>query len=752
MNKFRLIAGFAAILLSSIIGAAQDETRSAATWSVQKYDIQATLPAAASDRSLTSKTVLTLKNVSGKPASTLTLRISTLAAVSEIRINESVVEFSRSESTITPGTSLQRCVVRIPAVSAGGIITAVVDYKLTLKDNSGLNTISPTASHFLPLSFWYPTPNSWFSGAGADNATVRVKVNAASGVSYVGSGVEAGGVFEQKFGTQPFFATGNWDVSNVNGVAIYAPKGTSADGQKRAAEMASILTEARTFATAYLGNAPDVPLRIVAARRGAGFSSAGTVLVDESVFRRSKVDSLTTMNLVESAVRTWIGGSITATGDGYGIIREGLTRYIATEFIESKFGKDVADVERLRQRTAYSAISKRDAPMSRTSPLDDFYYPEVANKGAMAWRLLEKRVGTAEFSKALKSNAQDGDLLIFEMRNAFSAHKDLVEYLFDQVTEMNLLVGLPQISGGEARIALRNTGSIDATVNVRATLKTGPPMDASSTVKSLSFGEVVFKTNSPILRVEIDTEKLYPQIEYSDDIAPRESTDSDPVLAVKRLFDKQDYAAAEGMARVVLRDLPRLDEVRILLGRALLALNRNAEAEREFRAVLDERSPTSRSIGWANVGLAQVSSAANQNDAAAKYAETAIVADADYGASFAARNLRNKIGDLPAVDAGVKAFFTDFDRAAASNRKADLEALFIPGEAAKFVSGISGSTEQWQTQVRGVDRLDPNNVLVETSLNIKLLTKDSESGTAVYRLIKIGSGWKIAAVEMFEVR
>lgn len=752
MKRFRLITCVAVLLLAAWGGLAQDESRSATTWQVQKYDIDAALPNNEKDRSVAAKAVISLKNVSGKPASTLTLRISTLAAVSLVKINESVIEFTKRDSTIIPGTSLQLVVVRVSPVPAGGVITAAVDYKLTLKDNSGLNSLSPMGSHFLPLSFWYPTPNSWFFGGGADSAPVRIKVNGSSGESVVASGVESAGAFDQKIGSQPFFVTGNWDISNLNGVTVYAPKGTSADGQKRAAEMAAIVTEARTFAAAYLGNAPDVPLRIVGVRRGAGFSSAGTMLVDESVFRRSKIDSLTAMNLAESAIRTWIGGSIAVTGEGYGIIREGLTRYLATEFIETKLGKDVADVERLRQRSAYASISKRDAPMSRASPLDDSYFPSVANKGAMAWRLIAKRIGTAEFTRILKANAQDGDLTVLELRNAFAVNKDLIDYLFDQVTEMNLLVGLPQVSGGEAKVALRNTGSVDATVNIRATMQSGPPMESSTTLKSLSFGEIVFKTTSKIARVEIDTDKLYPQIEYYDDIVPRDSTDSDPLLTVKRAFDKQDFAGAETAARTALRDLPRFDEVRIFLGRALLAQNKNAEAEREFKAVLEEKSPTARSIGWANVGLAQSAAASNQNDVALKFAETAIIGEADFGASFAARNLRNKIGSNAAIDASVKTFFTDFDRSAASNRKAELDAMFLAGEATRFVSGISGSTERWQTQIRSVDRIDANTVLVEVNVNIKLLTKEPESGTAVYRLVRVGSTWKIAAVEMFEVR
>ena len=648
--------------------------------------------------------------------------------------------------------SLQRNVVRIPSVAAGNVITVVVDYKINLKDNSSLNTISPTGSQFLPLAFWYPTPNSWFFARGADSAPVRIKINAPDGQSSVASGIEASGIFDQKISVQPFFTTGKWDVTNSNGVAVYSPKGMSADGQKRATELSAVVAEARTFAAGFLGTTPEVPLRIVAVKRGGGFSSAGTMLVDEAVFRRSKVDSLTAMNLAEASVRTWIGGTIPVTGDGYGVIREGMTRFIATEFLESKYGKDVADVERLRQRTAYAAISKRDAPMSKVSPLDDFYFQEVANKGAMAWRLLAKRVGQTEFTRILKANMLDGDLNVSELRMAFADNKELVDYLFDQVTETNLLVGLPFVSGAETKVALRNTGSVDVTVNIRATMQTGSPMEAATTIRATNFGEVAFKTTNKITRVEIDTDKLYPQIEYSDDIAPRESTDSDPLLAVKRAFDKQDYARAENAAKTVLRDLPRFDEVRILLGRSQLALGKTTEADKEFQTVLDEKLPTVRSIGWANVGRAEVAAKTNQNTQATKFAETAIIADADFGASLAARNLRNKLGVSTPVDAGVKTFFTDFDRVAISNRKADVDAMFLAGEAVKFASGISGSTEQWQTQVKQIDRIDADTVLVETNVNIKLLTKDAESGMAVYRLSRVGSTWKIAAVEMFEIR
>ena len=75
---------------------------------------------------------------------------------------------------------------------------------------------------------------------------------------------------------------------------------------------------------------------------------------------------------------------------------------------------------------------------------------------------------------------------------------------------------------------------------------------------------------------------------------------------VKRSFDKQDFAAAEKNARIVLQTYPQFDDVRILLARALLAQGRTADAEKEFRAVSDAKLPTARSLAWANEGLGEV--------------------------------------------------------------------------------------------------------------------------------------------------
>lgn len=749
MKTLILILLATAAISMNVVG--QDDTRSGQTWKVQHYDLAVKVPSDERTRKIDVAATLKMKNVSGKPASSLTLRISQFAEIMSIKVNGSDLESNKSTEKVNAAISLQRTSVRIPAVQANSVITAVVEYKLEIKDNSGVVAMSPSELRLLPTSFWYPTPTSWFFSRGGDTAPFKVTVVGGRG-ELVSAGTAGENSFETKVNGRPFLLTGDWDRTESAGVSIYLTRGMSSNALEQARSIAALFNEARTFVASKLGKAPDDTLRIVSVRRGGGFSGGGTLLLDDAVFRRSKIDSQTAMSVTEAAVKMWLGESVTVSGDGYGIIQEGLSRYIATQFIESKYGKDIADIERGRQRTAYASISQRDLAMTKVAPIDDFYFPEVANKGAMAWRLLAKRFGEAEFDKSILANVQDGFVDVNELRMAFAEAKPLIDYLFDENTAMNLMAGLPQSVGGETKVALRNTGAIDATVNVSATMANGEKIVAPATIRSQSFGEVIFKTPSKISRVEVDVEKLYPQVEYADDVAPKELSDNDPVIGVKRYFDKKDYTSAEKATRNVLAEYPRFDDIRTYLGRSLNALGRSAEAEREFQTVLNEKLPTPRSLAWANLGLAEIAARANKTAEATKYADAAINADGEYGASLAARALRNKIGGTSDIDPEIKTFFASFDSAAASNRKSEVDGMVLAGEVTKFAAGIAGSTEQWSTKVIRIDRLGPNTVLAEVELNIKLLTKDAESGYAVYRLQKVGSAWKLSGVDIFEVR
>ncbi len=730
---------------------AQTDNRASKTWEVQKYDITATLPTVETDRFLNVRAVLNLRNATGNVVSSLTLRIGPNAEVSAVKINNATADFTKGEEKVGSGI-LQRIVLRGVSVTPNGNLTVEITYKIKVAENSGLNALSPISSQFLPLSFWYPTPNSWYFARGADFAPVRLQVISANGQTFASTGMENGGIFDQKLNIQPFFVTGNWDSINVSNVSVMLAKGAGAEEQKRANELANLASDAKTFTANLLGTAPDVPLRIVAVRRGSGFSSGGTIFIDENVFRRQKIDSQTVMTIGEAVAKIWLGGAVKIDGDGNGAIREGLPRFIATQFLESKFGKEIADVERLRQRTAYAAVVKRDAPLNTVSPLDDYYFTTNTNKGAMIWRLLSKNTGQDEFFNIIKANIKDGAVDLAKIRGAFSSNKDFLDYAFDQITDMDLLVGLPQVSGSETKAALRNTGSVDATVDIAATTANGEKLKTSVTIAKQSFGEAVFKTTNKIVRIEVDAEKLYPQLDYSDDVAPREFDESDLLLYTKKPFDKQDFANAEKNARLVLRDNPRFDDVRVLLARSLLAQNKNADAEKEFRTVLDEKLPTSRSLAWANVGLGEIALKANQIAQAVQYYNEVIKADAEYGATLAARLGKGKANVPLNNDESIKAFFAQFDKAAISGRKADLDAMVLAGEIPRFSGGIAGQAQEWTTRIVQIEKLSQNTAVVETSLNIRMLNKIPESGTAVYRLTLVGNNWRLSSIDMFEVR
>jgi tetratricopeptide (TPR) repeat protein len=729
----------------------QTDNRASKTWEVQKYDITATLPTAETDRFLNVKAALNLRNASSSPVSSLTLRISPSAEVIGVKSNNATADFTKGEEKVGSGT-LQRILLRGVSVAPNGNLAVEVTYKLKVDKNSGLIALSPVGSQFLPLSFWYPTPNSWYFARGADFAPVRLQVVASNGQTIAASGTESSGVFDQKLNVQPFFVTGSWDAVNANNVSVLMPKGAGAEEQKRANDLAAFASEAKTFMANLLGNAPDVNLRIVGVRRGSGFSGGGTILIDENVFRRQKIDSLTAMTIAEAVAKVWLGGSVKIDGDGNGVIREGLPRFMATQFLESKFGKDIADIERMRQRTAYAAVVKRDSPMTTVSPLDDYYYTTNINKGAMIWRLLAKNVGQTEFFNIIKANLKDGAIDLPKIRAAFSSNKEFLDYAFDQVTDMDLLVGLPQVNGSDTKVALRNTGSVDATVDIVATTASGEKLKTSTTIAKQSFGEAIFKTANKLVRIEVDAEKLYPQLDYSDDVAPREFDESDLLLYAKKPFDKQDFANAEKNARLVLRDNPRFDDARILLARSLSAQNKTADAEKEFRAVLDEKLPTSRSLAWANVGLGEIALKSNQTAQAIQYFNEAIKADAEYGATLAARQGKSKANVALNNDEGIKAFFAQFDKVAISGRKADLDAMVLTGEIPGFSGGIAGQAQEWTTKIVQIEKLSPNNAVVETNLNIRMLNKNPETGTAVYRLTLVGSNWKLSGVDILEVR
>jgi len=124
--------------------------------------------------------VLSASNVGRGPGSSFTFRITAKASVKSVTVGgatanfRSVPEsFGNSQIDASVKRDLQRVTVTLPApVAGGGSLVMNINYNLPVESNSGLAAISPNESQFLPLSFWYPLPNTLFTVRGADTAPV----------------------------------------------------------------------------------------------------------------------------------------------------------------------------------------------------------------------------------------------------------------------------------------------------------------------------------------------------------------------------------------------------------------------------------------------------------------------------------------------------------------------------------------------------------------------------------------------------
>src|SRR5262245_383675 len=278
-------------LILCLLAPAMAQTPVNVIWQVTSYDINANIPQ--NERSLNAVVTFDATNVGNGPGRTLTLRLNSKASVKSVTLGGAAANFRPGAE---PRGDLQKIEISLPApVEPNGSVKGSVTYSLPVESNSGLAAISPIGSQFLPLSFWYPMPNTPYAVRGADAAPFHLTVNLPSVVS---SGVEKTGssvTFEQSLHGQPFFVQGDWDklegAADGKGVVVLLEKGADAEQRKRAEALIAFTAAARAFYAAALGPAPDVPLRLVAVRRGAGFSDGGTVLIDADTLRLSKIDA-----------------------------------------------------------------------------------------------------------------------------------------------------------------------------------------------------------------------------------------------------------------------------------------------------------------------------------------------------------------------------------------------------------------------------------------------------------------------------
>ncbi len=753
-------------LIVCLLSPAQAQAPNPPIWQVTLFDINANVQQA--ERTISVVATINATNVGGSPSRVMTVRLNNKASVKS-------VSAAGAASTFRPGPEprgdLQKFEIALPAAAnPGASATVSVTYTLPVESNTGLASISPIGTQFLPLSFWYPMPNTPYTLRGADSAPFRVTVNIANAVA---SGVEKSGTagsvsFDQTIHGQPFFVQGEWDkvegAGDGKGVAVLLEKGASAEDRKRADAMIAFAGAARAYFATSLGPSPDVPVRIVSVRRGAGFNDSGTVLIDADTLRLPRIDAASALSIAETVARLWIGGQTPVRGEGGGVLRDGLVRFLATQFLEKQFGRDAIMSELYRQRLAYAAVAQRDAPLARATQIDSTYFGSVPNRGAMFWRLVDRRLGRDALTGVLRTVLDAGKkdhagITLASVREALVARggealKPLVDQELDQVVDTDLMIGLPTQRGADWVSALRNIGSIDVMVTVAATTDRGERVLAEASIPAKNFGEAVFKTTSKIVRVEVDPDKLYPQLDYGNDAMPRSKDLPEALNEASLQLGAQDFPKAEATARAMIAAAPRFQEARILLARALLGQNKTEEAEQIFRASLEEPLPFTATLAWANIGLGEIAMKRGQAAEAVKRFNDAVIASRDYPSSLAARAARIRAetaaNNAPPVDEAARTFITGFSQAVISNKKADLESRVVSGELVRFINASIG-TELWETRVLRTEQVNANLIAADVYIKANKLGKAGE-GTAVMLLARTPSGLKVSGIELFEVR
>jgi hypothetical protein len=769
MNLLRIRHLFIALLLLAPFAStrARQSAESGPAWQVSMFDVSVNAAGATgAERAIAARARITARNVGGGAGRTLTVRINSAAKIESVNVGGEPARFTLGKDA---RAQLQTAQLTLPAsVPPGGTVTATLDYRLPVAENSGLAAISPTGLQFLPLSYWYPTPNTPIAPRGADFAQVRLSfAGLPGGDAVVFSGKSNASGFEQTLNAQPFFITGHWETiegtGEARGISAMLHQGASAEERREAEALVALAGAARTFYASVLGPTPDAPVRLVSVQRGAGFEMGGTLLLNHAVFRRRKLDSITAMQIADAVARLWVGGATGVEGEGAGAVREGLPRLLAAMFLEKQFGKVVADEEWTRMALLYAPVAERDAPLAKLTPSYDTYFTSATNKGALVWRILLNAMGREAFVGVLRAQLSQGSASVVSLASLRSRLataggdrvSQLMSSLFDLPTDTDLLVGLPVQRAGVWVSNLRNTGSFDVEVSVQALTDGGERLTTTARVPAKDFGEAQFKTAAKIVRVEVDPEKLFPQTNYANDVVPQ-GPGLGEAIEQARIQLGQQPTRAESLARDILKRAPSSEEARVVLARSLVEQNRLDEAEREFRAALDATLPLPATLAWSDIGMGEVAMRRNRPADAAKLFDDAAHAEAEYASTLAARAARIKAeaatGTAPPVDEQVKTAVANLDAAIRTGHKAEIEALLVGGELAGFSKGIVGTQpEIWQTRVVRTEQLDPNRIAADVVLTARTLGHD-QGGPAVYVFDRTPAGWKLSEIPIFEVR
>lgn len=781
---------------------------------IKKYDINAKVNPEARNLEVTTK--LRLVNLSppdladrillspdNKPR--MSFYLNEKAKLTGLKINGAAVTPKAVED---PRSRTLRVSTEMTATLASAReFEAEFTYTLPSPERNASLHVSSNESFALPASFWVPVVHTPYAEHSADTAQVTLTVTAPEKLTVVSNGMRKSAAnFEQPLAAQPFFVIGDYEMTARGGetlpVEVYAPRGMNAAGQAQVQRVAAEAEKILAFYAKFFGVPANGPFRIIsteARQLGAvstedlsqagdsTFSTVGAVLLDDSVFRRDALDLGTIELMAQAAARAWIDGQVLLRGRGASMLRDALPIYATAQYLGDRFGAAQLESAYDRYRRAYITVARSDAPLLTQSPLDRSYTTVVYNKGALVWRTLELTLGRPAFESLIRAalNRQRVDILSLSgffdtqttrrpphplcsmsrctdirtlLLNA-GANKQLVNDYFTNWIENAVLpdfvVGQPQTTATGVESTIANFGNGDFTVEVVATTDKGEKLRQELKLKAGEYATATFPAGTVIKSIEADPNKLYVQKDYTNDIFPRRANAADAYGQANTAFAKNDFATAEAKAREALANEPNAPTLQALLGRALLAQNKTAEAKQMFETILKTEPLPIQAYTYAHFGLGDIALQQNNFADAGAHYRAASAAELDPGTTLMARESALKAergANSIKLPEDVRAFLKQFDNAIVQGTSDQVAALLELGNLKGFSQRlVLNKPTVWSSEALRSEDWDANRTAVDVILKIRIEGKDY-AGRGVYVLNRRSGKLLLSEVPIFDVK
>ncbi|MGQ9896002.1 MAG: tetratricopeptide repeat protein [Acidobacteriota bacterium] len=759
-------------------------------------------------------------------ARTLTLRLTKAAKVTAFTVNEQ--SFPTDEKKQPGGdTALATYVAEFsPPLAPGGKVTARLAYTLTYRESTNYAAITPGDTLLLPESGWTPFIHLPQSSHGPDTAPYSLTIARPTEGEAWSSGIrrEVNGniVFTSDLAgepwlvVQPFGPPVSHRVTTVGEpltVHVRSVPGLPDESRGRAQRLAEEAGRILAFYQKFWGVLPvrefqllTTSRRIVADRRSPElrgrdfdtdrairYAAPGAVLIETATLRRPTLDAETLEWLTASLAQTWLGGKVRLRGRGWGILADALPAYLTGSYIEQHYGPSaVRNFWRHRSfvysRLASIRVSQQGFEQGIDSipvlqhPAFPDYYASMPNRGALVFRLLERLVGPDTLLTAIRETVTDssGTATYEAFRSRLvgtppnERRANFFRQWFEELSEPDFVIGIPvkREDGLGWSCALRNLGTGDASLSVVALTDKGESLTTTVEVASKGYATAVFETSATITEVELDPEKLYPQVrfgydrnskQFDNDARPERRHAFGLFLDAEALLTRglkageteaQRQAAAEELLRQAVAREPDFSLARAYLARVLVAQGKLDTAAEQVailrRVALPSRYPLALTL------LTEADLAAARQDYDQARAAYKAAFEMESGPALDGQARRGLLASEAAAgksfppDEALRTFLTAMDKAIRTGTSKALEACFIRPDTAKFVLGIVVSKpDNWTTQGLRMERLDAQRVLLDVRVVVVSATKEEQSGTGLLLLRRVGQSWMVERLDQF---